>query len=638
MRNEFAPKRTLIAAVALAVLFAGCSRAQPSEPTAPKTVTGLKAAIEAALRENHVPGVGIALVSKDNVMWVGGVGKADLAANKDVTADTMFRIGSITKGFVALSILKLQEEGKIALDEKVSDLAPEITIVNPWSSTNPVRVVNLLEHTAGFNDFSLAEFYDFDAPPGKPLRWTLQHFPGPQHVRWRPGTRWSYSNPGYGLAGYLVEKVSGQSCEEHIAENILRPLKMDHSDLRLTPAVKAALAQGYEENPPRPVPYLPIFLRPAGEMKSSPAEMARFVRMMLNRGELDGIRIVSAQSIERMETPVTSIGARAGLATGYGLGNFADPSKRILTYGHDGGLNGFLSRYAYMPAQGVGYFFSINASSAGGFKEIDKLLFDYVTRGIASPPQPQRGGLPDDIDVWAGFYEPASPRIEALRFVELLTGGVAIYVRDGKLFRRPIIGGAQEMIPVGGHLFRTAKESAAGAVFTIGDADQRVMVSSLEPFSPIPIYFEKTDALWPITRFILIAAAVLSIASSVLFALIWLPRKLLGRMKGVEHLSARVVPLLASLTFVVWVLYLVTACAAPYELARPDLKSITMYLMPIVFAILSVLAMGQTIRSFRFQVNGAVRIHSLLVSVACLGVTWYLAYWGQIGLRPWASW
>jgi CubicO group peptidase (beta-lactamase class C family) len=551
----------------------------------------------------------------------------------------MFRIGSITKGFVALSVLKLREEGKIALDAKVSDLAPEISIVSPWDRTDPVRVVNLLEHTAGFNDFSLAELYDFDAPPEKPLRWTLQHFPGPQHVRWRPGTRWSYSNPGYGLGGYLVEKVSGKSCEDYIADNILRPLKMDHSDLRLTPEMKAALAQGYEKNPPQPVPYLPILLRPAGEMKSSPAEMGRFVRMMLNRGQLDGVRIVTAESIKRMETPVTSTGAKAGLLTGYGLGNYADPSMRILTHGHDGELDGFLSRYAYMPDQGVGYFFSINTSSAGGGRnEINKLLFDYVTGGIASPPRPQRTPLPDDIEEWVGFYEPAAPRVALAKFVDLLLGGVAIYVRDGKLFRRPTIAGAQEMIPIGANLFRTEKDPVASVVFTIGDAGQRVMVTVFTALIPVPIYFEKTRAFWPITRFILIILAILTIATSVLFAFIWIPRKLLGRMKGVGHLAVRMLPLLAGLAFVLFMFVLVTASAAPYELARPDLKTITIYAASIAFAILSVLATALAIRSFRFQMHRAVRIHSMLVSFACLGLTWYMAYWGLIGLRTWAPW
>src|SRR5271156_2538855 len=191
----------------------GCSGgAKSAAPTpVPANVEELKSAVSAVLKKYKVPGVGIALVTKDAVVWTGGVGKADIAANRNVTADTMFRVGSITKGFVALSALQLAERGKLRLDEKVAVVAPEIPVVNSWEATNPVTLANLLEHTAGFDDFSLAEFYDFDASPDnpRPLLWTLTHFRGPERVRWIPGSRMSYSNPGYGVAGYIVEKTAG---------------------------------------------------------------------------------------------------------------------------------------------------------------------------------------------------------------------------------------------------------------------------------------------------------------------------------------------------------------------------------------------------------------------------------------------
>jgi len=88
------------------------------------------------------------------VIWAGGVGRADLATGKIADADTMFRIASITKCFVGLAVMKLKEQGKISLDARVSDIAPEIPIVNPWEKTNPVTVAELLEHTGGLHDYS----------------------------------------------------------------------------------------------------------------------------------------------------------------------------------------------------------------------------------------------------------------------------------------------------------------------------------------------------------------------------------------------------------------------------------------------------------------------------------------------------
>ena len=634
MEGDF--RRAVLAIAFVAILpTIGCSAPKKLESPPPANIDQLKSSIQAVLDRRHIPGVGIALVSKDGVIWAGGVGKADLASGRDVTADTMFRVGSITKGFVALSILKLAEQGKVSLDTKVSDIAPEIPIVNPWNDTDPVRVVNLLEHTAGFDDFSLAEFYDLGEGPNKPLRDTLIEFPGPEHVRWRPSTRWSYSNPGYGLAGYVLEKISGKSCEDYVADNILRPIGMTHSDMRLTPEVKAALAQGYEHVPPRPVAYRRILLRPAGEMKSSPNEMARFVRMMLNRGQLDGVRIVSEESIKRMETAVTSVGAKAGLP-GYGLGNLVDPSHKFVMHGHDGGIDGFVSRYAYIPERGFGYFFSANIGNAGpvsGFKEIDDLIFGYLTRDAAELVDPPRSAMTPDIGEWTGFYEPAAPRNSRFQFTDLLQGGVWIYLRDGKLYRRPIIARRQELIPVGGHLFRTGKDPVPTAAFAVGDLAQRVMVSYFTPTLPIPIYFEKTSAVWPVARFVLILGAIPVMLSSIVFVFVWLPRKVFGRMKGVRHLSVRVLPLLAVLAIVGSLVPASTS--SPIEMASPTAKPIAVMILSILFALFSVAGLVLAIRSFRWEMNRAARIHSLLVSIACFGWTWYLAYWGMIGVRLW---
>src|SRR5262245_44054416 len=87
--------------------------AKPPDPPAPKSIPELKSRIEAVLKETHTPGAGIGIVSRDEVQWVAGIGQADVAANKPADADTLFRIGSVTKAFAALAALQLQEQGKL---------------------------------------------------------------------------------------------------------------------------------------------------------------------------------------------------------------------------------------------------------------------------------------------------------------------------------------------------------------------------------------------------------------------------------------------------------------------------------------------------------------------------------------------
>src|SRR5260370_29059376 len=127
-------------------------------------------------------------------------------------------------------------------------------------------------------------------------------------------------------------------------------------------------------------------------MKSSANEMARFVRMILNRGELDGARIVSPESITRMETPETSLAARAGLKNGYALGNYTDLEFPIMQRGHAGGIDGFLSRYTYIPDVRAGYFYSINASgrAGGATRRLDQLVYPYMPRGTKAHQDPAR--------------------------------------------------------------------------------------------------------------------------------------------------------------------------------------------------------------------------------------------------------
>jgi CubicO group peptidase (beta-lactamase class C family) len=629
----FASAKAMSVVVAILALTACSREAKPA--AAPTNIEELKSAVAAILNEYNVPGIGIALVTKDKVVWTGGVGKADIAANRDVTADTMFRVGSITKGFVALTALQLVEQHKLDLDEKVAAAAPEIPVVNPWEATNPVTLAELFEHTAGFDDFPLAEFYDFDAPPEKPLKWTLTHFRGPEVVRWKPGSRMSYSNPGYGLAGYLLEKAAGAPLEDQIAANILRPLGMTHSDLRLTSEVKNQLAQGYEGG--SPVPYYPIYLRPAGELKSSPNEMARFVRMMLNRGELDGVRIVSAESITRMETPETSLAARAGLKNGYGLGNYADLEFPIIQRGHDGGIDGFLSRYIYIPDAGAGYFFSINASGSSGraMRKLDEVLYKYMTRGVKAHQEPALK-MPQGASEWAGYYEPRSPRQATLRYAEILTGGQFVDVDSRGVHVRPLFGPRRTLVPVGTNLFRTEKGAAAGTIFTTDGKDRVVMVSAVPPGIPVPVYFVKTDPIWPMTRLALVMCALFAMLTSVVFAIIWIPRKLLGRMTGAPHLAVRILPLLATISLLAAFAMVLTS--APVYLARPGLASISFFLGTIAFAILSIAGLALALISTRWPMNRGVRIHSLLVAVASVGLTSYLAYWHQIGLRLWQPW
>src|SRR5271168_5141141 len=186
------PRLTVCLSFAALLLLSPIAGAQQKEELPhPKTLPELQKAMKDVVDKAHLPGAGVALVSNGELLWCGGIGKADIASGRDIACDTEFRVGSVSKTFVALALLKLQEEGKINLEARLQDVAPEVPVKNKWESTNPVRIVNLLELTAGFDDMPASEVYNYKAPYESPLLDVCERFTEPQDVSWPPGTRMS---------------------------------------------------------------------------------------------------------------------------------------------------------------------------------------------------------------------------------------------------------------------------------------------------------------------------------------------------------------------------------------------------------------------------------------------------------------
>lgn len=226
--------------IALLLFVAASSDAFGAEDKCgPNSIPELQTAIEKVLKETKTPGAGIAIVSRDKAEWVTGIGKADVAANLPATADTLFRIGSVSKGFVALSALQLQEEGKLRLTDAVRQWVPEVAFVNPWESNDPVRLFNLMEHTSGFDDIHLRE-YALNDPTPISLKDALAFGASSRVCRWPPGSRYSYCNSGPAVLAAVIEKVSGERFEDYVQEHFFQSAAHGHGLLLLYTGCPAA--------------------------------------------------------------------------------------------------------------------------------------------------------------------------------------------------------------------------------------------------------------------------------------------------------------------------------------------------------------------------------------------------------------
>jgi len=210
----------------------------------PKIARRIQSAAKKVLEAEHVPGAGIALVSNAKFSWCGGIGKADLSQNRDITCDTEFASAPSAKR----SSLSRSQTRRGRPHQSAIPLAGRRARgpgKNPWESTNPVRITNLLEHTAGFDDMALREVYNTRDSPNISILQVLQNSRIPkrslasQHsLRLLQSRLWN--------RGYLVEKVSGQPWTSYVRSNILTPLEISTGDFDLTPQNRALLAQGYQ--------------------------------------------------------------------------------------------------------------------------------------------------------------------------------------------------------------------------------------------------------------------------------------------------------------------------------------------------------------------------------------------------------
>jgi len=603
------------------------------EPAPPKSLEELQKAIKTELDKHHLPGAGVALVSRGELLWCGGFGNAEIASKKPITCDTEFRVGSISKSFVALALLKLQEEGKINLEARLHDVAPEIPVQNSWESTHPVRIVNLLEHTAGFDDMEAAEVYNVRDPYDYPLLEVFKRFQEPQIARWPPDTRMSYSNPGYGVAGYLIEKITSEPYDIYIRETFLQPLGMTNADYRFTAANKALLAAGYDGKTPSPVGYPYIYLRPAGDLKASPGELVKLVQFLLRRGMAGQTRLLAPESILRMETPRTTSAARHGLRLGYGLANYTAVAGGVVTHGHDGGIDGFISSYRYMPEQDWGYVALLNSTGSGeALENINRLAIEFLSKDYPKPYKPVTALAPAELQSFAGFYAQRAPRSQMLAFLDDLAGGIRIRAIGGQLTHSSMFGKPERMLPAGKNLFRADKEPEGTTLFFADEAGHMAFSSMGDDGVT---YAVRISPLWPYTRVAVLLLCAVLMLSTVPFALIWLARKLIGKMKDVQHLSVRVVPLLAVLSL----------AAIPFcfnalhgsAIGTLNLFTVGIYAATILFALLSLLGLVLAMRVPKAEIHRGVHTHSLLVSLACCVVALFLASWGLIGLRLWAA-
>jgi len=616
-------------------LFATTCFAQNKKDDAPKpaqSIRELQQQLEKILEETHTPGVSVAIVHRDGPEWMAGLGKSDVAANRPTTPDTQFRIGSTSKAFASLSVLKLSNEGKLSLDDSVHKLVPEVWFENPWEATDPVRVVDLLEHTTGWDDMHLREYAKDD--PALPLRDALDYDHHSRISRWRPGTRMAYCNSGPAVAAYIVEKVTGQKFEDYVSKNFFEPIGMKTATY--FQPTSGMLTSLYHPDGKTTYPYWNVEYRPAGSINASAKDMAAYVQFYLNRGTVNGVQVIPAASIDRMEMPTRTWAAKEGLKAGYGLSNYWSINEGFVYHGHDGGVAGGLTEMAYMPDNGVGYFYSINAANGGSFEKIGEAIRAYITRNLQKPTPLPAATLPANAVAYAGWYQPDSTRSELTHFLERLLGVARVRFDDGKLLVSSLGERNQAFVPVTDTQFRAVpKKGFPSPTATVELLTPNVEGQFIQLGSGMST-IKRIPALLAISEIILTCWFVLAVVLVLLYAPFWILGGLSKKRRRPAERGMRLWPLIAVLSLIaVVVIFSVASDDLIPRMGNLTAWSASFFLATVVYALATLAGTVSLWRAPKEGVRTAVRRFSTAVVLALLIAAAYFAYWGIIGLRTW---
>lgn len=318
----------------------------------------LDAYIDQRLRDTRTPGFAIALTDRQRLLHVGSYGLADLATRQPVTPETLFQIGSIGKSFTAIGLLQEHAAGRLDLHTPITQYLPWFNVRSEFA---PITAHHLLSHTSGLpsgTDFAADSRYEVLA-----LR--------EQTTGSAPGEHFYYSNVGYKLLGWLLETLTGQPYARVLHERILMPLEMRASTPTITNAARERMATGYlPYHDDRPsVRRLPLSAAPwfeygmgDGSPACTPADLAAYLRMLLNRGQGDQQRILDEASFDLLCQRATTAWTDQ-MFYGYGIvTELVDGRVRI---GHAGEMVGYHAVILGDVAAGLGVVVLTNGPETG---------------------------------------------------------------------------------------------------------------------------------------------------------------------------------------------------------------------------------------------------------------------------------
>ncbi len=365
----------------LAVCLIGAAAPAVAALDAAAVETFLDGYLPGEMAARHIPGLAITVVDGGTPIVTKGYGVMDVTTQRAVDAQTtLFDVQSVAKLFVSMAVLIATEHGLVRLDRDINPYLKDFKIPDTYAA--PITLASLLTHTSGLEDRGIG----ISAPTPKQVQPLGPYLARSLTARVAPPfTNLLYSDQGMTLAAYTVQSATGVPFDVYARDTIFAPLGMDHTFYREVPSAwreHRASAYSFEHGQLARIPHEYYNIWPASSLWTTAVDMSRFIAAQLRGGELDGVRIASAATIQRQHTKQFSYDPQMpGVCFDF-FERFR-AGRRLLT--HSGGGSGFVSELALLPAERIGYFFTYNGYDGS---LIDALSDAFLARffPVARPP------------------------------------------------------------------------------------------------------------------------------------------------------------------------------------------------------------------------------------------------------------
>ncbi|MGG2065185.1 serine hydrolase domain-containing protein [Bacillus sp. S14(2024)] len=521
------------------------------------------------MEEYHVPGAVVTIVEGGNIRVLNGYGYADLKERKAVDPkQTVFRLGSIAKVFTTTAVMQLAESGKVDLYKDIKKYDPTLNI--QYIDGHPITLHHLLTHTAGFYEkITVGRDKEQQLPLADAIHQYLADVVRP------PGQEISYSNQGMSLAGYLVEKVSGEKFEQYMKEHVFNPLDMGSSGYSPDEETDR-LAKSYNYGHDKkyiPVSYAYIHHLPAGSFQSTAEDMSHFMIAQLQKGRFNNQQLFSEETATEMQnrhfTPNKDV---PGIA--YGFYERFQNGLRIIE--HDGSIDAFNSIMHLIPAENTGIFISTNSNT--GVQLAEEFIRDYLNRfypeGQKKPVLRENPTSASKLKSLEGYYVPNGPMVEGpFRFAQNFSTSKLAVKRDG-VITISSSGKSTTYVETKPYLFQEKK----GSELIYLNKDHHTYSASS---TPIMLYRQMPGYSNPIVNVILMVGFILVYPIQILTALIIQVFSFIRKRK-------KAFPWVITFASVLFILYFMFVISIPELLinAIPTWSYILIYLPVITLTLL----------------------------------------------------